>query len=60
MWESAYDDPILVPVERNIHSYDEAIDQLKNYIIERGKWMDENIEILRQYSHESHVKQFNH
>ena len=60
VWESAYDDPILVPVERNIHSYDEAIDQLKNYIIERGKWMDENIEILRQYSHESHVKQFNH
>ena len=58
VWGSAYDDLLLKPEERNIHSYDESIDQLKEYIINRGRWMDNNIEILRQYSHNSRTKYF--
>ena len=45
---------------RNLHSYDEAIDQLKGYIKDRSDWMKENIESLRQYSAESKVKNYNY
>lgn len=45
--------------ERNIHSYTEAITQIKEVIHERGTWLDENIESLRQFSHESKVKEYN-
>jgi len=54
------DKDILVPNERNVRSYDEAIKQLKNHIKERGKFMDENIETIKQFSSESKVKKFNH
>ena len=37
-----------------------AVAQMKRFCIERGAWMDENIDILRQYSHESKNKKFNH
>ncbi|MEG1584615.1 MAG: CotH kinase family protein, partial [Anaerovorax sp.] len=50
----------LMPDERNLESYEEAVMQLKTFITKRGSWLDENIEILRQYSHESKVKKFNH
>lgn len=50
----------LRPVERNPENYDAAIDQMKDFIHIRGSWMDENIEILLQYCHESKVKKFNH
>lgn len=43
----------LYPEERNIGSYDEAIKQLKNEIIKRGRWMDENIDTLYQYCQQS-------
>ena len=33
---------------------------MKRFCKERGQWMDENIEILRQYSHSSKNKKFNH
>jgi hypothetical protein len=46
------------PIELNPTSYDEAIDQLKDYIVKRGDWMDRNIETLYQYCHESKIKQF--
>lgn len=39
----------LYPESRNIRSYEEAINQLKNEIIKRGRWMDENIDTLYQY-----------
>ena len=48
------------PDERNPRSFDEAIDQLKSFVTERGAWLDGSIEHLRQYSHESAVKKFNH
>lgn len=50
----------LVPMERNITSYEEGIEQLKNFIIRRGRWLDEHIHTIRQYAHESKVKKFNH
>ena len=43
----------LYPESRNIKSYDEAIEQLKNEIIKRGRWMDNNIDTLYQYCQES-------
>lgn len=39
----------LYPESRNIRSYDEAIRQLKDEIIKRGRWLDENIDTLYQY-----------
>lgn len=53
------DDTLLEPSERNIHSYRGAIRQLKSFIMERGSWLDENIETIRQYSAESKVKKYN-
>lgn len=60
VWGYTFEKKILVPDERNLRNYNEAIEQLKNYIQRRGEWLDENIEILRQYSHESKNKKFNH
>ena len=50
----------LYPDERNPRSYGEALEQMKGELLRRLAWLDENIEILRQYSHESAVKKFNH
>lgn len=52
----ASDDNLLYPAERNLRSYEDAIAQLKAFIAERGSWMDENIEVLRQYSADSKTK----
>lgn len=43
----------LTPVERNAQSYDEALFQLKDFIIRRGAWLDAHIGTLYQYCHES-------
>ena len=43
----------LTPVERNVTSHEEAVEQLKEFIIKRGNWLDDNIESLYQYSAES-------
>lgn len=45
---------------RNPIDYDEAVEQLKEFVIDRGSWLDEHIETLRQYCHESAVKKYNH
>ena len=44
---------------REICSYDEAISQLKDFLIERGTWMDQNIDAIREFSAESAVKKYN-
>lgn len=44
---------------REISSYDEAITQLKDFLIERGNWMDQNIDAVREFSAESAVKKYN-
>ena len=48
----------LRPVERNPQSYEEAISDLKEFLQVRGEWLDENIEMLRQYCHVSMIKQY--
>lgn len=50
----------LEPKSRNPSNYEEAIQQLKNFLIARGNWLDQYIENLRQFSHESKNKKFNH
>lgn len=50
---------LLTPVERNLHSYEEAVSQMKEFLVRRIVWMDKNIDTLRQYSAESKVKKFN-
>lgn len=45
---------------RNPKSYQEAIEFVKEFIKRRGSWLDEHIETLRQYSHESATKKNNH
>ncbi|MDE6918220.1 MAG: CotH kinase family protein [Lachnospiraceae bacterium] len=43
----------LFPVERNYTSYEEAVQQLKDQIHLRGRWLDRNIETLLQYCSDS-------
>ncbi len=45
---------------RKIGSYEEAVEQLKSFIIKRGTWLDEHIEELHQFSHESTIKKYIH
>ena len=40
-------------------SHEEAINHLKESIHKRGVWMDEHIEVLKSYSHESKNKKYN-
>lgn len=44
---------VLLPIERNPSSYDEAIEQLCDSIKHRGEFFDENIESLYALSHAS-------
>ncbi len=60
VWGYALDKDMISPAERNPHTHTEAVAQMKHFCIERGAWMDEHIDILRQYSHESKNKKFNH
>ena len=60
VWGYSFADDMIDPPERNPKSHEEAVNQIRSYIHERGKWMDENLEILLQYSHESKNKKFNH
>lgn len=53
-------DGYLHPVDRVPADNEEAISDLKTFIHDRGEWLDTYIENLRQYSHESAVKKFNH
>lgn len=50
----------LSPDERNPGSYEEAVEQVKAFVKGRGAWLDAHIEDLRQFSHESAVKMYNH
>lgn len=50
---------LLFPHERNPRSYGEAVAQLKDFLVKRIAFMDENIESLRQNSAESKTKKYN-
>lgn len=41
-------------------SWEEALAQMEGELLRRLAWLDQNIEVLRQYSHESAVKRYNH
>ncbi len=60
VWENTFEMDMLKPSERNIKSHEEAIEQMKDFISKRGAWLDENIEVITQYGHESKNKKFNH
>lgn len=58
-WASSFsDDTLLQPESRNLHSYNEAVAQLKSFFIERTAWLDDNIETLRQYCASSKIKKY--
>ena len=50
----------LTPVERNLHSHEEAVDQLKEWLYERGIWLDENIHTIRQNCHPPRTNVYDH
>lgn len=50
----------LSPEEKNPRSYEAAVKQFHDAYLERLAWLDENIEVLKQYCHESAVKKYNH
>ncbi|MDY2628051.1 MAG: CotH kinase family protein [Lachnospiraceae bacterium] len=56
-FEPEYD--MLRPSDRNPRSCEEAVSDMKEFLHARIKWLDENIEVLRQYSAESKIKKFN-
>ena len=60
VWGYTWDDDMVRPAGRNPENYEEAVQQIKDFCIERGEWMDDNIDNLKQYSHESKVKKYNH
>lgn len=49
---------LLVPERRNARNYEEAVKQLKDSVVERGAYLDENIETLHSLSHDSINKIF--
>ena len=60
VWGYTLQDNMIKPEERNPHSHQEAVEQLREFCLERGAWMDEHIDILKQYGHPSKNKKFNH
>ena len=50
---------LFTPADRNPRDYETAVADMKEFIAVRSKYMDENIETLRQYSTESKIKKFN-
>lgn len=60
VWGYTFSLDMLSPDDRNLLSHQEAVDQLKGYILDRGAWLDENLHIIQQYSHDSKNKKFNH
>jgi len=50
----------LVPIERNVRSYDEAVAQLKSCIRDRIQHMDANLDRLYLLSHDSLNKKYNY
>lgn len=50
VWGYTFIEPMLsIEGDRDPTNYEEALRQLKDYIVERGKFLDDNIETLYQY-----------
>lgn len=50
---------LLRPAQRNPRSYEDAIQNMKSFIVSRGARMDKDLETILQYSAPSKVKKFN-
>lgn len=50
----------LSPQDRNLYSHEEAVQQLKDWLCERGSWLDDNLHTIQQYAHPSRNKTYNH
>jgi len=50
----------LEPLDRNVHSHEEALEQLKDWIEDRGEWLDKNIHTLQKFAHPCRNKSYNH
>lgn len=61
VWGYSFDDDydLLREKERNPKNYEQATKQLKEFLIERTEWLDNNIDSISQHSAESKVKKFN-
>lgn len=61
VWGYSFEDyRPLEPDSRNPDSFEDAVEQLKTFICDRGSWMDEFIETVQQYGHPSVNKRYNH
>ena len=60
VWGYTLEKDMISPAWRNPRTNAGAVRQMKRFCTERGAWMDEHIDILRQYCHESKIKKFNH
>ena len=61
VWGYSFEDyRPLEPDSRNPDSFEDAVEQLKTFIRDRGSWMDEFIETVQQYGHPSVNKRYNH
>jgi len=58
-WSKSFEHMLLKPVERNIGSHEEAVEQYRNFIMDRTEWLDKNIESIKQYSSEARNKKYN-
>lgn len=50
----------LIPDDRNPDSFEDAVEQLKDWLHERGEFLDESIHTLNQFAHPSRNKTYNH
>lgn len=58
-WGYTFDsNELLKPVDRNIHSYYDAVNELRSALENRAHSMDENIESILQYSADSKIKKY--
>ena len=61
VWGNTFEDyRPLIPDDRNPDSFEEAVEQLKDWLCDRGNWMDENLHTIQQYAHPSRNKTYNH
>ena len=60
VWGYTFEESLLMPESRNAKSHEEAVEQLKQYIADRGQWMDRHIESVLQNGHPSVNKRYDY
>ena len=59
-WQSIYAADTKQYLDRMPENHATAVQHMKDWLKERGTWMDENIHVLRQYCHPSRNKNYLH